>query len=172
MEIMHHHTHERNSNLVALKATLHCLSGCSMGEITGMMVGAGLDLSNSTTIALGIVLAFTFGFLLTMLPLVRAAVPMAQALKLALASDTLSITLMEVVDNTVMLFIPGAMDAGLGDGLFWGSLFFSLVIAGLAAFPLVRWLISKGRGHAVVHRFHHHDGDKVNSEHAGHGHPP
>jgi hypothetical protein len=97
---------------------------------------------------------------------------MAKALKLALASDTILISLMEIVDNTVMVFTPGAMDAGLGDGLFWASLFFSLAIAGLAAFPLVRWLISKGRGHAVVHRFHHHDGDKVNSEHAGHGHPP
>lgn len=171
MERMHHDTHEENANLVALKATLHCLSGCSIGEVMGMMVGAGLDLSNSTTIALGIVLAFVFGFLLTMQPLVRATVPIAKALKLALASDTLSITLMEIVDNTVMVFIPGAMDAGLGDGLFWASLFFSLAIAGLAAFPLVRWLISKGRGHAVVHRFHHHDGDKVNSEHTGHGHP-
>jgi len=172
MERIHHDTHKENANLVALKATVHCLSGCSIGEVMGMMFGAGLDFSNSTTIALGIVLAFVFGFLLTMLPLVRAAVPMAKALKLALASDTISISLMEIVDNTVMVFTPGAMDAGLGDGLFWASLFFSLAIAGLAAFPLVRWLISKGRGHAVVHRFHHHDGDKVNSEHAGHGHPP
>jgi hypothetical protein len=172
MERMHHDTHEENANIVALKATLHCLSGCSIGEVMGMMVGAGLDLSNSTTIALGIFLAFVFGFLLTMLPLVRAAVPPAQALKLAFASDTLSISLMEIVDNTVMVYIPGAMDAGLGDGLFWASLFFSLAIAGLAAFPLVRWLISKGRGHAVVHTFHHHDGDKAHSKHPGHSHPP
>lgn len=111
----------------------------------GLMVGAGLDLANSTTIALGIVLAFVFGFLLTMLPLVRATVPKAKALKFALASDTLSITLVEIVDNTVMVFMLGAMDTALGGGLFCVSLFFSLAIAGLAAFPLLRWLTSKGK---------------------------
>lgn len=111
----------------------------------GLMVGAGLDLANSTTIALGIVLAFVFGFLLTMLPLVRPTVPKAKALKFALASDTLSITLVEIVDNTVMVFMLGAMDTALGGGLFCVSLFFSLAIAGLAAFPLLRWLTSKGK---------------------------
>jgi hypothetical protein len=165
MKNTQHHTPEEHSNAVALKATLHCLSGCSIGEILGMMVGTGLDLSNSTIVTLSIVLAFVFGFLLTMLPLIRAEVPLAIALKLALASDTLSITVMEIVDNAVMVLIPGAMDSSPGDLLFWVSLLSSLTLAGLAAFPLVRWLISQGRGHAVVHAYHQ-AGNNPGSGHA------
>jgi len=143
-------------NRVALGATLHCLTGCSIGEVAGMVVGIAAGLGNGATIILSVALAFVFGYALTMLPLLRAGVPPRIALGLALASDTASIAIMEVVDNAIMLFIPGAMNAGLGEPVFWGSLVLSLVIAGAAAFPVVRWLISRGRGHAVVHRHHHH----------------
>lgn len=119
-----------------------------------MVIGTALSLGNGSTIALAVVLAFLFGYLLTMLPLLRAGVVLRTALGLAFASDTVSITIMEIVDNAVMLVIPGAMDAGLGEFRFWGSLALSLLIAGLAAFPVVRWLIARGRGHAVVHQYH------------------
>jgi hypothetical protein len=130
------------------------LTGCSIGEVLGMVIGTALSLGNGSTIALAVVLAFLFGYLLTMLPLLRAGVVLRTALGLAFASDTVSITIMEIVDNAVMLVIPGAMDAGLGEFRFWGSLALSLLIAGLAAFPVVRWLIARGRGHAVVHQYH------------------
>jgi hypothetical protein len=141
-------------NRLALSATVHCLTGCSIGEVLGMVIGTALSLGNGSTIALAVVLAFLFGYLLTMLPLLRAGVVLRTALGLAFASDTVSITIMEIVDNAVMLAIPGAMDAGLGEFRFWGSLALSLLIAGLAAFPVVRWLIARGRGHAVVHQYH------------------
>jgi hypothetical protein len=141
-------------NRLALSATVHCLTGCSIGEVLGMVIGTALSLGNGSTIALAVVLAFLFGYLLTMLPLLRAGVVLRTALGLAFASDTVSITIMEIVDNAVMLVIPGAMDAGLGEFRFWGSLALSLLIAGLAAFPVVRWLIARGRGHAVVHQYH------------------
>jgi len=145
----------RNSlNRLAFSATLHCLTGCSIGEVLGMVLGTTLNLANWSTIALSIVLAFVFGYLLTMFPLLRAGVALRAALGLAFASDTASIFIMEIVDNAVVLLIPGAMDAGLGEFLFWGSLAVSLFIAGLAAFPVVRWLIARGRGHAVVHKYH------------------
>lgn len=150
------------SNRLALSATLHCLAGCSIGEVLGMVLGTALGLGNATTIALSIALAFFFGYLLTMLPLLRAGVAFRSALGLALASDTVSIAIMEVVDNAIMLMIPGAMDAGLAEPRFWGSLALSLALAGLAAFPVVRWLIARGRGHAVVHGYHAR-------EHGGHG---
>lgn len=141
-------------NKTAFSATVHCLTGCAIGEILGMVIGSILLLSNLHTIILSILLAFIFGYSLTMLPLLRAGIDLRVALGLAFASDTASITIMEIVDNTIMLFIPGAMSAGLTTSLFWLSLIFSLLIAGLAAFPVVRWLISRGQGHAVVHQYH------------------
>lgn len=141
---------------LALSATLHCLTGCSIGEVLGMVVGTALHWSNAATIAVSIALAFVFGYSLTLWPLVRAGLRWAAALPLALAADTISITVMEIVDNAIMLLVPGAMDAHLTDPLFWGSLAVSLVVAGIAAFPVNRWLIMRGRGHARVHAHHHH----------------
>lgn len=141
-------------NRLAFSATLHCLTGCSIGEVFGMVLGTTLNLVNWGTIALSIVLAFVFGYLLTIFPLLRAGVALHAALVLAFASDTVSILIMEIVDNAVVLLIPGAMDARLDEFLFWGSLAVSLLIAGLAAFPVVRWLMVRGRGHAVVHKYH------------------
>jgi len=139
---------------VAFSATLHCLTGCAIGEVLGMVAGTALGLDDMTTIVLAVALAFLFGYLLTMLPLLRAGLPRRTAIKLALAADTASITLMEIVDNAIMWAIPGAMDAGLDTLLFWGSLAFALVVAGLAAWPLNYWLIARGRGHAAVHGHH------------------
>ena len=149
-----HVAHHDSLNRLAFSATLHCLTGCSIGEVAGMAVGTALSLGNWSTIVLSVVLAFAFGYLLTMLPLLRAGVAPRTALGLALASDTVSIMIMEIVDNALMLVIPGAMDAGLDEFLFWGSLALSLVIAGVAAFPVVRALIARNRGHAVVHAYH------------------
>jgi hypothetical protein len=143
-------------NRTALSATLHCLTGCAIGEVLGMVIGTALGWGNWPPVAISIVLAFAFGYSLTMLPLLRAGLAFAVAAPLALASDTLSIATMEVVDNTVMLLVPGALDAGLRDLLFWASLAFSLVVAFCAAFPVNRWLIAKGKGHAVVHAYHGH----------------
>ena len=143
-------------NRLAFSATVHCLTGCSIGEVLGMVIGTALNLGNGSTIAIAVVLAFAFGYLLTMLPLLRAGVAFRTALGLALASDTVSIAIREIVDNAVMLAIPGAMDAGLGELRFWAGLALSLLIAGAAAFPVVRWLISRGSGHAVVHEHHGH----------------
>ena len=138
---------------LALSATIHCLTGCAIGEVLGMVIGTALGWGNAATIALAVALAFLFGYALTLLPLLKA-VSVDKAMKLALASDTASITIMEVVDNAIMLAIPGAMDAGLSSLLFWASLAFALAIAALAAFPVNRWLIARGRGHAVVHAYH------------------
>ncbi len=142
-------------NGVAFRATLHCLSGCAVGEVLGMVIGTGYGLSNGATVVLSIVLAFVFGYAFTVTPLLRAGFPALQAGRLALAADTASITLMEIVDNGVMLLVPGAMQAPLTSWLFWASLAFSLIVAGMAAYPLNRWLISRGKGHAVVHQHHH-----------------
>jgi Domain of unknown function (DUF4396) len=141
-------------NRLAFSATVHCLTGCAIGEILGMVIGTALVWSNAATIALSIALAFFFGYGLTLMPLLRAGLALGSAVGLALAADTVSIAVMEVIDNLIMLIIPGAMDAGLGAPLFWGSLIGALVIAGAAAFPVNRWLIARGRGHAVVHRHH------------------
>lgn len=141
-------------NRVAISATVHCLTGCSIGEIAGMAIGTAMGMSNTSTIALAIVLAFISGYLMTMLPLRRSGMTFAQAARTALVADTASITVMEIVDNLVMLVIPGAMDASLDTLLFWGSLLVSLAIAGVAAYPLNRWLIARGQGHAVVHQHH------------------
>jgi hypothetical protein len=142
-------------NRLALLATLHCLTGCAIGEVLGMIIGTALGWGDWPTIALAVVLAFFFGYSLTALPLLRSGLSLATVLPLALAADTLSITVMEIVDNAIILVIPGAMDAGLDDALFWGSLALSLVVAFVAAFPVNRYLIARGRGHAVVHEHHH-----------------
>lgn len=152
----HHHAGGESLNRTAFMATLHCLTGCAIGEVAGMVLGTTLGWSNALTIAAAVILAFTFGYALTMLPLVKAGLGLKTAAGLALASDTVSIGIMEVVDNAVMLVIPGAMAAPLSDPLFWGALAFSLVVAGVAAFPANRWLIARGKGHAVVHKHHHH----------------
>ncbi len=149
-------TAARALNALAFKATLHCLSGCAVGEVLGMVIGTAIGLSSGATIALAVALAFAFGYAFTMFPLRRAGMAWSQVLRLAFAADTASITIMEVVDNAIMLAIPGAMDAGLASPLFWGALAAALVIAGVAAYPVNRWLISRGKGHAVVHAHHAH----------------
>jgi len=143
-------------NRTAFSATLHCLTGCAIGEVLGVVVGTALGWSTVATIALAIVLAFFFGYGMTILPLLRSGMALGVVLPLAFASDTLSITVMEIVDNLIIVVIPGAMDAGLGSLLFWGSLAFALAVAFVAAFPVNRYLISRGRGHAVVHKHHGH----------------
>jgi hypothetical protein len=142
-------------NRTAFSATLHCLTGCAIGEVLGMVIGTALGWGNVATIALAVVLAFFFGYSLTMIPLLRSGLSLATTLPLAFAADTLSITVMEIVDNAVMLVVPGAMEAGLGSFLFWGSLAFALAVAFVAAYPVNRYLIARGRGHAVVHEYHH-----------------
>jgi hypothetical protein len=143
---------------VALSATLHCLTGCAIGEVAGLIIGTALGFSNLATIALAVALAFLFGYALTSLPLLRAGMALSAVVPIALASDTLSIAVMEVVDNAIVLAVPGAMEAGLADTLFWGSLAFALVIAGAVALPVNRWLIARGKGHAVVHETGIHGG--------------
>ena len=159
----HHHHHEmptEGSALtgVAVSATLHCLTGCAIGEITGMAIGTALGFTDFQTIALAIGLAFLFGYGLTSLPLLRAGLAISAVIPIALASDTFSIAVMEIVDNAIMLSIPGAMEAGLSDVLFWGALSVALAIAFVAAVPVNRWLISKGKGHVAVHNTGIHGG--------------
>jgi Domain of unknown function (DUF4396) len=143
---------------VAVSATLHCLTGCAIGEVAGMAIGTAVGLDNWQTVALSIALAFLFGYSLTSLPLLRAGLVLASVVSIALASDTFSIATMELVDNAVVVAIPGALDAGLGTLLFWGSLSFSLAVAFVAAVPVNRWLIARGKGHAAVHRTGIHGG--------------
>jgi hypothetical protein len=153
----HHHHHAAPAaslDRTALMATLHCLTGCAIGEVLGMVIGTALGWGNLETIALAIALAFVSGYLFTMIPLLRAGIALGAASRIALAADTASITIMEIVDNLVMLAIPGAMDAGLDSALFWGSLAFALAVAGVAAYPVNRWLIARGRGHALAHAHH------------------
>ncbi|MFG1927686.1 DUF4396 domain-containing protein [Cryptosporangium sp. NPDC048952] len=138
----------------ALQATLHCLTGCAIGEVLGMVIGTALGWHNAATVVLSIALAFVFGYALTIRGVLAAGVTLRQALSVALAADTVSIAVMEIVDNGVVLAVPGAMDAGLASVLFWGSLAFSLLIAFLVTTPVNRWMISRGRGHAVVHSYH------------------
>lgn len=141
---------------LAIGATLHCLTGCAIGEILGMAIGGALGLGDWTTVGLAVGLAFLFGYGLTSLPLLRAGLAPAAVVPIALAADTFSIATMELVDNAIMLGIPGAMEAGIGGLLFWGSLASALVVAGLAAFPVNRWLIARGKGHAAVHEHGRH----------------
>jgi hypothetical protein len=143
-------------NRTTFSATLHCLTGCAIGEVLGIVIGTALGWSNVATIVLAIVLAFFFGYGMTILPLLRSGMALGAVLPLAFASDTLSITVMEIVDNLIIVVIPGTMDAGLGSLLFWGSLAFALAVAFVAAFPVNRYLISRGKGHAVVHKHHGH----------------
>jgi hypothetical protein len=157
----HHHempTSGRALTTVAISATLHCLTGCAIGEVLGMVIGTALGFSQLGTVALAVVLAFFFGYSLTSLPLLRAGFAIATVVPIALASDTASIAVMEIVDNAIVLLVPGAMEAGAGDVLFWGTLSIALVIAGMFALPLNRWLIARGKGHAVVHETGIHGG--------------
>ena len=160
----HHHHHGplptsgRALDLVAFSATLHCLTGCAIGEITGMVIGTAIGLSDWGTVGLAVALAFLFGYTLTSWPLLRAGFTVAAVVPIALATDTVSIAIMEVVDNAIMLLIPGAMEAGLTNELFWASLSVALVIAGAAAFPVNRRLIARGKGHAVLHETGIHGG--------------
>jgi hypothetical protein len=142
-------------NRLAFSATVHCLTGCATGEVAGMVIGTAFDWSNAGTIAISIVLAFVFGYTFTSVPLLRSGLALSVVIPLALASDTISIAIMELVDNTVVAVIPGALDATLSDVAFWASLALALLLAGLAAFPANRWLLARGKGHAVVHEHHH-----------------
>jgi hypothetical protein len=151
-------TSGRALDALALSATLHCLTGCAIGEVAGMIIGTALGWSDWGTVALAVALAFLFGYTLTSLPLLRGGLALGAVIPIALASDTLSIAIMEVVDNAIMLTIPGAMEAGLTNILFWGSLSVALAIAGFAAFPANRWLLKRGKGHAAVHATGIHGG--------------
>ncbi|MEU6369498.1 DUF4396 domain-containing protein [Streptomyces sp. NPDC046931] len=154
-----HHAHGDHHALgsswrAAAQATLHCLTGCAIGEVLGMVVGTAAGLHNAATVAISIALAFAFGYALTMRGVLRAGLPVRQALKVALAADTLSIAVMELIDNSVMVGVPGAMNAGLSQVLFWVSLALSLALAFVLTTPVNRWMISRGKGHAVVHAYH------------------
>jgi len=143
-------------NRIALSATVHCLSGCAVGEVLGMIIGTAAGFSNLGTTLIAVALAFFFGYTFTSVPLLRSGMTLSAVIPIALAADTISIAIMELVDNAIIWLIPGAMDAGLGDALFWGSLAVALLIAGAAAFPANRALIRRGKGHAVVHQHHAH----------------
>jgi hypothetical protein len=142
-------------NRTALSATLHCLTGCAIGEVLGMVLATAFGLGDAVSIVLSVALAFVFGYGLTSLPLLRSGLPPRRVVPLALASDTFSIGTMEIVDSAFILAVPGAIDAGLGDALFWISLAVALFLAFWAAFPVNRYLIARGKGHAVVHELHH-----------------
>lgn len=145
---------QTSTNQLALSATIHCLTGCAIGEVLGLIIATQLGWHDLPSILLAVVLAFAFGYALTLRPLLASGVALGAAAQLALAADTLSITVMEIVDNAIILAIPGAMAASVVDPLFWGSLALSLAVAGVAAFPVNRWLIQRGRGHAVLHGHH------------------
>jgi hypothetical protein len=147
---------EQSLNRLALSATIHCLTGCAIGEVLGMILATWWGWGNLASIVLAIVLAFFFGYGLTSLPLVRSGMSLREVAPLAFASDTASITTMEIVDNLFILIVPGAIAAGLGDALFWWSLAVGLLIAGVIAYPVNRWLLARGRGHAVMHAHHAH----------------
>jgi hypothetical protein len=148
------HQHD-DLDRMAASATLHCLTGCATGEIIGLIVGTAAGLSNAATIPLSIALAFVFGYTLSTVPLLRSGVAVGSALTLVLAADTLSIATMEVVDNVVVALIPGAMEAGLVNALFWVGMLIALSAAFVAAYPVNRWLLSRGKGHALTHEYMH-----------------
>ena len=154
---MDHTAHAGNSALTgqAISATLHCLTGCAIGEILGLVLATWWGWADLPSIALAVALAFLFGYSLTMAPVLRAGLSLRQALAVAFAADTVSILTMEIMDNAVVLAVPGAMDAGLADALFWGSLAASLVVAFIVTVPVNRALIARGKGHAVAHQYHH-----------------
>ncbi|UXY27064.1 DUF4396 domain-containing protein [Streptomyces sp. HUAS TT20] len=151
----HHHGPAVATWPVAAQATLHCLTGCAIGEVLGMVVGTALGWGNLPTTILAIVLAFFFGYSLTLRGVLKAGVDFRTAFRVALAADTLSIAVMELIDNGVIVLWPDAMDAQLDDLLFWGSLLISLVVAFVVTTPVNKWTIGRGKGHAVVHRYHH-----------------
>lgn len=155
-------------NALAASATLHCLTGCAIGEIAGLMIGTAIGLSTGQTIVLAVSLAFVFGYLLSSLPLMGAGMRFGQALRLVLAADTISIIVMEVVDNAVMAAIPGAMDSGLVDPVFWLAMILALSAAFVAAFPVNRYLIDRGKGHALHHAHHDHHDHSEHDEHDEH----
>ncbi|GAA1827040.1 DUF4396 domain-containing protein [Microlunatus capsulatus] len=140
---------------LAVSATLHCLTGCAIGEVLGMVLGTWWGWSNGATVVLAVALAFLFGYALTLGPVLRSGLPLRTAITVALAADTVSILTMEVVDNAVVLAVPGALEAGLTSPLFWGSLAAALLIAFAVTVPVNRALIGRGKGHAVVHQYHH-----------------
>jgi Domain of unknown function (DUF4396) len=146
--------HPASLNGAARQATVHCLTGCAIGEISGLVIATQLGWHDVPSILLAIVLAFVFGYALTIRSLLAAGLAVGTALRLAFASDTISIAVMEAVDNAIVVVIPGAMAAGIGDLLFWGSLVLSLAVAAFVVFPVNRWLIGRGRGHAVLHERH------------------
>jgi hypothetical protein len=148
------HAHAESVNRSAYQATVHCLTGCAIGEVLGMAIATVFALGNSVQIVLAILLAFVFGYALTMRPVLRAGVGFREASRIALAADTISITIMELVDNLFVLVVPGAIDAGLGDAKFWWSIALGFVIAFGPAWAANRWLISRGKGHAVAHAYH------------------
>ena len=155
---MSHAAHASPSlNRLAASATTHCLTGCAIGEVLGFVIGTALGWGDLATIAIAIVLAFFFGYLLTSLPLLRSGLSLREVVPIALAADRVSIAIMEFVDNGVLLVYPGALEAGLRDALFWWSLAFALAVAWVVTFPVNRWLISRGRGQAVVHAHHGHE---------------
>ncbi|MDX1882570.1 protein of unknown function [Mycolicibacterium rutilum] len=150
-----HQEHDGSTNTMALSATLHCLTGCAIGEIVGLIIGTALGLSNVGTIALAVGLAFLFGYTLSTMPLLRAGLALGTALSVVLAADTLSILTMEIVDNAVMAVIPGAMNAGLVNPVFWVGMIIALGAAFVAAYPVNRYLLGRGKGHALTHQYHH-----------------
>jgi Domain of unknown function (DUF4396) len=157
MEMAHDVVHDGHGTVswaMAAQATLHCLTGCAIGEVLGMVIGTSLGLHDAATVVLAVALAFVFGYALTMRGVLRSGVPFRAALKVALAADTVSIAVMEIVDNAVMLAVPGAMEAGITGWLFWGSLAFALGVAFVVTLPINRWLMRRGKGHAVVHAHH------------------
>jgi Domain of unknown function (DUF4396) len=161
-QMSHHHEHSghsqtatvRDLNQLAVSATVHCLTGCAIGEVLGLVLATWWGWSDAPSIALAVALAFFFGYSLTIWPLLRSGLPFRAAIGAALAADTVSIFVMELVDNAVILAVPGAMEAGLDDILFWGTLAFSLVVAFVVTLPVNRALIRRGKGHAVVHSYH------------------
>ncbi len=150
----------RELNWLAVTATAHCLTGCAIGEILGLVIGVALGWGNAATIVLAIALAFLFGYAFTIVPVLRSGLALPAALGVALAADTVSITVMEIVDNAIMLIIPGAMKAGLSTWLFWGALAIALAIAFVVTGPVNRALIRRGKGHAVVHQYHHENSER------------
>ena len=150
----HAHVPSRSLTRQAASATLHCLTGCAIGEVLGMVIATALGWSDFPSIAIAVVLAFMFGYAFTVTPVMRAGISFRGALRIALIADTVSITMMEIVDNAVLLAVPGAMDAGLADWFFWGSLALALAVAFVLTLPVNRALIARGKGHAVVHEFH------------------
>ncbi len=149
-----HHAAQPSVARQALDATRHCLTGCAIGEIVGLLLSGALGLTTEASIVVGIALAFVFGYSFTFVPLLQGGMALGRAVGLTLAADTISIVVMETVDNLIVVLVPGAMAAGLGDPLFWGSLALGLVIAFAVAFPVNRWLIARGRGHALAHGTH------------------